>query len=152
MNTSRSKTRVVYVFQTTIQKSTTTSLQAQQKPKPTSPFSAHSDQTTTMNKSNNKTSSTAELKAQLLHQALLWETFIQHIYHKKSHEKYYRWSEEKIAVDLAHRCFLDGRFMDPFSDVEDHAIEICDLFVKLKVWRYCGKRVEAVKRLVAESL
>jgi hypothetical protein len=74
------------------------------------------------------------------------------LYHKDSHEKYLQWSEEKIAVDLAYRCFIDGVLMDPFSDVEDHAVEICGLFVQRGVWKECVRRMEKVGVLAREGM
>lgn len=40
--------------------------------------------------------------------------------------------------------------MDPFSDVEDHAVEVCVVFVDRGIWRLCGERVKRVRELVRE--
>lgn len=85
-------------------------------------------------------------------QYTLWSNHILALYHHDSHEKYYRWSEEDIAVDLAYRSFIDGVFMDGVSDVETHAVEICLVLVDREVWSFCGTRIERVRGMVGGSM
>ncbi|TID20207.1 hypothetical protein E2P81_ATG07509 [Venturia nashicola] len=54
----------------------------------------------------------------------LFSSHILALYYHDSHEKYYRWSEDDIAVDLAYRSLIDGISMDVESDVETNAVEL----------------------------
>lgn len=84
-----------------------------------------------------------------------YKLFSDHIialYYQDSHEKYYRWSEEEIAIDLASRSIIDGVPMDIGSDVEVHAVEADLVLVGKGAWRFCEGRAERIMRMVRSSM
>jgi hypothetical protein len=93
----------------------------------------------------------ATLRAAALEQTRKFQIYVLTLYHNDSHEKYFRWNEEQIALDLAYQCFIDGVFMDPFSDMEDHTVEICRLFARMRVWKESQRRVERVLGLIRDG-
>ncbi|QDS76962.1 hypothetical protein FKW77_005405 [Venturia effusa] len=81
-----------------------------------------------------------------------WSQYILRLYYLDSHEKYYSWTEEDIAIDLAYRSIIDGISMDPASDVETHAVEVCLELVDKGVWRFCERRMEKIKIMVGGAM